>query len=157
VSTAPTARASWWRRRRTLVIAGGIIVLFLVLSALNNRDRAGGGNVTAADDGNNAASATVIAAGTQNGTISPAGDVDWFRVNVSPGTNIVAELHLNTLGSGTITILGANAQVLDDATEASGKVARVSYQAREAGSYFIRVRAGRTDATGTYFIVLTTR
>jgi serine/threonine-protein kinase len=156
VSTAPTAR-SWWRRRRTLVIAGGIIVLFLVLSALNNRDRAGGGNVTAADDGNNAASATVIAAGTQNGTISPAGDVDWFRVNVSPGTNIVAELHLNTLGSGTITILGANAQVLDDATEASGKVARVSYQAREAGSYFIRVRAGRTDATGTYFIVLTTR
>ena len=55
------------------------------------------------------------------------------------GTNIVAELHLNTLGSGTITILGASGQVLDDATEASGRIARVTYQAREPGSYFIRL------------------
>jgi serine/threonine protein kinase len=158
VSTAPTARAPWWRRRRTLVIVAGVIVLFLVLSALNNRDRAGGGGTTTGDDhGNTAATATVISAGTQSGTISPAGDIDWFRVNVNAGTNIVAELHLNTLGSGTITILGASAQVLDDATEASGKVARVTYQAREAGSYFIRVRAGRPDATGTYQVVLTTR
>jgi hypothetical protein len=158
VSTTPTARLSRWRRRRTVVVGAGVVVLFLVLSALNNRDRAGGGNVTTADDhGNTAAAATVITAGTQNGIISPAGDVDWFRVNVSAGANIAAELRLNTLGSGTITILGANGQVLDDATEASGKIARVTYQAREAGSYFIRVRAGRTDATGTYSIVLTTR
>ena len=158
VSTAPTARTSWWKRRRTLVVIAGVIVLFLVLSALNNRDRAGGGGTTTGDDhGNTAATATVISAGTQNGTILPAGDVDWFRVNVNAGANIVAELHPNTLGSGTITILGANAQVLDDATEAAGKVARVTYQAREAGSYFIRVRASRPDATGTYQVVLTTR
>ena len=140
------------------MVVAGVIVLFLVLSALNNRDRAGGGSATTGDGhGNTAATATVISAGTQNGTISPAGDVDWFRVNVNAGTNIVAELHPNTLGSGTITILGANAQVLDDATEAAGKVARVTYQAREAGSYFIRVRAGRSDATGTYQVILTTR
>ncbi len=156
VSTAPPKRASWWRRRRTLVVVAGVIVLFLVLSALNNRER--GGNVTTADDhGNTAATATVISAGTQSGTISPAGDVDWFRVNVNAGTNIVAELHLNTLGSGTITILSPTGQSLDDATEASGRVARVNYQAKDAGSYFIRVRAGRTDATGSYSIVLTTR
>jgi serine/threonine protein kinase len=158
VSTTPAKRASWWRRRRTLVIVAGVIVLFLVLSALNNRDRGGGGNVTAADDhGNTAAAATVITAGTQNGTISPAGDVDWFRVNVNAGTNIAADLRLGTLGSGTISILSSSGQVLDDATEASGKVARVTYLAKDAGSYFIRVRAGRTDATGTYSIVLTTR
>jgi hypothetical protein len=141
----------------------GVIVLILVLSALNNRERGGnlgstGPTGVATDDhGNTVIAATGIAAGTHNGSILPSGDVDWFRVNVNAGANIVAELHLNTLGSGTITILGANAQVLDDATEASGKVARVSYQTREPGSYFIRVRAGRTDATGTYQVVLTTR
>jgi serine/threonine protein kinase len=158
VSTAPTAPAPWWRRRRTLVIVAGVIVLLLVLSALNNRERAGGGTATTTDDhGNNAAGATVITAGTQNGTIAPSGDVDWFRVNVPAGTSIAAELHLNTLGSGTITILGANAQVLDDATEAGAKVARVTYLAKDAGSYFIRMRAGRPDATGTYAIVVTMR
>jgi hypothetical protein len=158
VTTTTPKRTSWWRRRRTLVVIAGVIVLFLVLSALNNRDRAGGGATTTGDDyGNTAATGTVISTGTQSGTISPAGDVDWFRLNVSAGANIAAELRLNTLGSGTITILGANGQVLDDATEASGKIARVTYQAREAGSYFIRVRAGRPDATGTYQVVLTTR
>ena len=158
VSTAPTARAPWWRRRRTLVIVAGVIVLLLVLSALNNRDRAGGGSTTTGDDhGNTAATATVISAGTQSGTISPAGDVDWFRVNVNAGTNIAADLRLGTLGSGTISILSSSGQVFDDATEVSGKVARVSYLAKDAGPYFIRVRAGRPDATGTYQIVLTTR
>ncbi|MGH2470825.1 MAG: protein kinase domain-containing protein [Candidatus Limnocylindria bacterium] len=163
VSTTPPTRAPWWRRRRTLVIAAGVIVLFLVLSALNNRERGGTAGSTGPtgavtdDHGNVAVGATVVAAGTHNGTVFPAGDVDWFRVNVNAGANIVAELHLNTLGSGAITILGPNAQVLADATEASGKTARVNYQTREPGSYFIRVRAGRPDATGTYSVVLTTR
>lgn len=163
VSTSPPTRAPWWRRRHTFVIAAGVIALLLVLSALNNRERGGNAGATgptaavADDHGNAAVGATVITAGTHSGTISPTGDVDWFRVNVNAGANIGAELHMTTLGSGAITILGPNAQVLDDATEASGKVARVTYQTREPGSYLIRVRAGRPDATGTYSVVLTTR
>jgi serine/threonine protein kinase len=163
VSTSPPTRAPWWRTRRTFVIAAAVVVLFLVLSVLDDRERGGnlgatGPTLAVADDHANAAvGATVITAGTHSGTISPAGDVDWFRVNVSAGANIGADLHLTTLGSGAITILGPNAQVLDEATEASGKVARVTYQSREPGSYLIRVRAGRPDATGTYSVVLTTR
>jgi hypothetical protein len=158
-TTPPTARGPWWRRRRTFVIVASVIVLFFVLSAINNRAApTGGTGATLSDDqGNSAANATVVTAGTHSGTIAPAGDVDWFRVNVPAGTNIAAELRLGTLASGTISILSPSAQVLDDATEGSGKVARVSYQAKDAGSYLIRVRAGRPDATGSYSIVLTTR
>ncbi|HEV8535600.1 MAG TPA: protein kinase [Candidatus Limnocylindria bacterium] len=159
VVAAPAKRRPLWRRKRVLVPAGVVAVL-LVLAVLNGREgRQAGGppTVTSDDHGNSAVAASVISAGTTSGTISLAGDVDWFRVNVNAGTNIVAELHMGTLGSGSITILSPSAQVLDDATEGAGKTARVSYQARDAGSYFIRVRAGRSDATGTYSIVLTTR
>ena len=164
VSTAPPARASWWRRRRTIVIAAGVIALVLVLSALNNRDRANTGGATGSsgatvtdDHGNGPAAASVISAGTQSGNIAPSGDVDWFRVNVPAGTTIAAELHLGTLGSGTITLLSQSGQTLDEDADAAGRVARVNYQAKDAGAYFIRVKAARTEATGTYSVVLTTR
>jgi serine/threonine-protein kinase len=157
VSTTPPKRASWWRRRRTLVVVPSVIVLLLVFSSVTSRERGGEAPTVSDDHGNTAATATLVTAGTHTGAIAPAGDVDWFRVNVSAGTNIVAELRLGTLASGTISILSPSGQVLDDATEASGKAARVNYQAKDAGSYFIRVRAGRPDATGSYSIVLTTR
>jgi len=32
-----------------------------------------------------------------------------------------------------------------------------SYTAKDAGAYYVRIGAGRTDATGTYSIVVTTR
>ena len=163
VSTSPT-RAPWWRRRRMLIVAGGIVVLFLVLAAVNNRDRANTGAATGAsgatvtdDHGNSPATASVITAGTQNGTIAPSGDVDWFRLNVPAGTTIAAELHLGTLGSATITLLSQSGQTLDEDADAAGRVARLNYQAKDAGAYFIRVKAARAEATGTYSVVVTTR
>ena len=160
----PTERAPWWRRRRTIVIAAGVIALVLVLSALSNRDRANSGGPTGPsgatvtdDHGNGPATASVITSGTQSGNIAPGGDVDWFRVSVPAGTTIAAELHLGTLGSGTITLLSQGGQTLDEDADAAGRIARVTYQAKDAGAYFIRVKAARAEATGTYSVVLTTR
>jgi len=155
VSTTPK-RASRWRRRRTIVIAGAAVVLLLVLSALSNRDRAGGGPATD-DYGNTIATATLITPGTRTGTLAPAGDIDMFRVNVPANTNIVVELHFGTLPRGTVAILSSTGQVLDEASDAAPRVARATYNARDAGAYYIRVDSDRTDATGTYSIVVLER
>jgi serine/threonine-protein kinase len=156
VSTSPAVRAPWWRRRRTIVILAGIVVALLVVSALNNQNRAGGG-ATTDDYGSTIATATLITAGTRSGTLAPAGDIDMFRVNAPASTNIVAELHFGTLQRGTIAIVSATGQVLDEATDAAPRIARVTYNAKDAGAYYIRVESDRTDATGTYSIVLLER
>jgi len=158
VSTTPPTRASWWRRRRTIVIAAGVIVLFLVLAAVSNRDRAGGGNAATSDDhGNTIATATLITAGTHNGTLAPAGDVDMFRLNAPANTSIVVELHFGTLQRGTVAIVNSGGQVLDEASDSTPRVARATYNAKDAGAYYIRVGSDRTDATGTYSIVVIAR
>jgi serine/threonine protein kinase len=156
VSTAPPRR-SWWRRRRTVVIAAGAIVLLLVLSALNNQNRAGGGATTGDDYGDTIATASLITAGTHSGTLAPAGDIDMFRVNVPTNTNILVELHFATLQRGTVAIVSGTGQVLNEASDAAPRIARATYSAKDAGGYYIRVSSDRTDATGTYSIVLTTR
>jgi serine/threonine-protein kinase len=156
LSVSTAAKRSWWRRRRTIVIAVGVVVFLLVLSAISDRDRAGGGPATD-DYGNTIATATLITAGTRSGTLAPAGDIDVFRVNVPANTNIVVELHFGTLPRGSVAILNNAGQVLDEATDAGPRIARATYNAREAGAYYIRVSSDRTDATGTYSIVVTTR
>jgi hypothetical protein len=150
-------RSPWWRRRRTFAIAGAVIVLLLALSALNNRDRTGGNTATTDDHGNTIATATLITAGTHNGTLAPAGDVDVFRLNAPATTNIVVELHFGTLQRGTVAIVSSTGQVLDEATDSAPRVARASYNAKDAGAYYIRVASDRTDSTGTYSIVVTGR
>jgi hypothetical protein len=159
VSTALRTGAPWWRRRRTFLIAAGLVVLLLALAALNNRERpGGGGNLTATDDhGNTMATATVITAGTHSGALMPAGDVDMFRLNVPANTNIVVELRFGTLPRGNVAILSSTGQVLDDANDSAPRLARATYNAKDAGAYYIRVSSDRTDATGTYTILLTTR
>jgi hypothetical protein len=149
-------KTSWWRRRRTIVIAAGVIAVLIMLTALANRDRQGAATVTD-DHGNTAATATVITDGTHAGTLAPAGDVDVFRVNVRANTTISAELRFGTLPRGSIVIASATGQIFDEASEAAPRVARVSYTAKDAGAYYIRVGSDKSDATGTYTIVLTTR
>jgi hypothetical protein len=132
------------------VIVG--LIVFVVLA----RDR--GGNAAVNDDhGNTLVTATVITAGAYTGTIAPSGDVDMFRLNVGPNTNIQVDLRPGTLPRVSLALLGATGQVLDEETDVSGRVARVSYNARDAGAYYIRVGAGPSGPTGTYAIVVTTR
>ncbi|HEV8468074.1 MAG TPA: protein kinase [Candidatus Limnocylindria bacterium] len=145
----------WWRSRKVLLVPALIVALLVVLAVLGGRER-GGGTVTD-DHGNTFATATQISAGTRAGTIAPAGDVDLFRLNVPANTSIVVELHLGTLPRGSIALVTANGQILDEENDVVGRVGRVNYTTKDAGAYFIRVSAGRSDATGTYSMVVTTR
>jgi serine/threonine-protein kinase len=153
VSTASPTRRSWWRRRRTVVIVAGVLVFVVVLSALGDR----GGGPASTDDHDTIATASVITPGTHTGTVAPAGDVDMFRLNVPASTTIVVELHFGTLPRGSVAILNAAGQVLDEASDSSPRVARANYNAKDAGAYYIRVASDRTDATGTYSIVVIAR
>jgi hypothetical protein len=153
---SPSESAPWWRGRVLLLLPAVIIVL-LVFAALA-RGRAGGGAATPSDDhGNTFASATVVGPGTRTGAIAPAGDVDFFRLNVPANTNIVVELHLGTVQRGSIALVTGSGQILDEDNDAVLRIARVSYTTKDAGAYYVRVGAGRTDATGAYSIVVTTR
>jgi serine/threonine protein kinase len=159
LTAAPTPATKsptpWWRNWKSLVIAAVVLVAVVVLAVLA-RDR--GGNAAVNDDhGNTFATATVISAGTYTGTIAPSGDIDMFRMNVPANTNIAVDLRLGTLPRVSLALLGANGQVLDEETDVIGRVARVSYNAKDAGAYYIRVGAGPNGPTGTYSIVVTTR
>jgi serine/threonine protein kinase len=113
---------------------------------------AASGPATIADDhANNPASATAIAAGTHEGTIAPANDVDFFKVAVPANTGILAELRTETLGDAGVTIFnGSGNEVADEVNTGSDHLARATYLAKEPGVYFIRVRGARGATTGTY-------
>ena len=101
---------------------------------------------------NTPATATLIAAGSiHDGTISPAGDVDFFRVQVADNTAMLVTLRADTLSGGGVAIFSASgAEVAPEVNTGADHVARVEYVVRDPGAYFIRVRAVRVDATGTY-------
>jgi serine/threonine-protein kinase len=113
---------------------------------------AASGPATVADDhGNNPANATAITAGTYDGTIAPANDIDFFKVTVPASTGILAELRTETLGDAGVTIFNASGtEVADEVNTGSDHVARATYLAKDAGTYFIRVRGARGASTGTY-------
>jgi hypothetical protein len=111
-------------------------------------------SATVADDhGNTAATASGIAPGPHPAAIGPAGDVDFFRVVVPASTLIAFELRVDTLLGGGITVFNMSGnEVADEENTGPDKVARVSYLARDAGAYFVRVRGARPDIAGTYTI-----
>lgn len=107
----------------------------------------------AADDqGNTPATAAVIATGTQEGSIAPADDVDFFRVMVPDNVTIVLTLRADTLPGGGLTIFNASGtEVAPEVNTGPDRIARVEHVVRDPGAYFIRVRAARgADTTGTY-------
>ncbi len=105
------------------------------------------------DYGNNIGSAAGIAPGPHEGTIAPAGDVDFFRIIVPASTAIAVELHADTLVGGAVTVFNMSGNELtDEVNTGPDRVAKVTYFARDAGAYFVRVRGVRSELTGTYTI-----
>jgi serine/threonine-protein kinase len=100
---------------------------------------------------NTPATATVMAAGSvHDGTISPAGDVDYYRAQVPDNTAMLVTLHADSLPGGGVAIFNAaGVEVAPEVTTGADKIARVEYVVRDPGAYFIRVRAVR-ETTGTY-------
>src|SRR5687767_7224516 len=109
------------------------------------------------DQGNTPATAAAIVAGTNEGTIAPADDVDFFRVMVPDNTTIALTLRAETLPGGGITIFNASGtEVVPEISTGADRVARVEHVVREPGAFFIRVRAARgVDTTGTYTLNFT--
>jgi hypothetical protein len=106
----------------------------------------------AGDQGNTPATAAAIVAGTNEGSIAPADDVDFFRVMIPDNTTIVLTLRADTLPGGGITIFNASGtEVVPEVNTGADRVARVDHVVRDPGAFFIRVRAARgADTTGTY-------
>jgi hypothetical protein len=63
---------------------------------------------SAVDAGHTPATATTIAPGTYRGTIAPAGEVDFFRVNVPTNTFIAVDLRAESLPNGGVAIFNAS-------------------------------------------------
>ena len=109
---------------------------------------------TAAEDepNNTPATANLIAMGTHDGSIAPANDVDFFRIQVPDNTTVVLTLHADTLPGGAVALFNASGvEVAPEVNTGADRVARVDYVVRDPGAYFIRVRAARGgDTTGTY-------
>jgi len=100
---------------------------------------------------NTPATATAMAAGSvHDGTISPAGDVDYYRAQVPDNTAMLVTLHADSLPGGGVAIFNAaGVEVAPEVTTGADKLARAEYVVRDPGAYFIRVRAVR-ETTGTY-------
>jgi hypothetical protein len=111
----------------------------------------------AEDQGNTPATAAAILAGTHEGSIAPADDVDFFRIMVPDNTTIVLTLRADSLPGGGLTLFSAGGTVLaEEVNTGADRVARVEHVVRDPGAYFIRVRAARgADTTGTYTLTFT--
>jgi hypothetical protein len=119
---------------------------------------AASGPATVADDyGNNPSNATAIAAGSHDGTIAPANDVDFFKITVPASTGILVELKADTLSDAGVTIFNASGtEVADEVNTGTDHLARATYLAKDPGVYFIRVRGARGASTGTYTLTYST-
>jgi len=100
---------------------------------------------------NTPATATAMAAGSvHDGTISPAGDVDYYRAQVPDNTAMLVTLHADSLPGGGVAIFNAaGVEVAPEVITGADKIARAEYVVRDPGAYFIRARAVR-ETTGTY-------
>jgi serine/threonine-protein kinase len=107
---------------------------------------------TESEPNNVPATANLITTGTHAGTIAPADDVDFFRVQVPDNTTIVLMLRADTLPGGTIALFNASGtEVVPEVNTGADRVARIEFVVRDPGAYFIRIRAARAvDTTGTY-------
>ena len=103
---------------------------------------------------------TVTVGGSATGTIETSRDVDWFAVELLAGRTYVIDHEGAGAGGGTLgatMLLG----VFDDAggrasrksrDGGEGGDARLVFTATETGTYYIAVRGGGRDDTGTYTV-----
>ncbi len=85
--------------------------------------------------------------GTANGTIEYPGDQDWFRVDLTAGTDYVFDLQDaaaggGTLSSGYLLLLGADSAYL------AGNASHLFFTPATSGSYYLAAQG--VSATGTY-------
>lgn len=93
----------------------------------------------------------------REGVLSPAGDRDWFRLELNEGqaVRIGADTAMvaDGLGDPYLVLYGPDgAQLATDDDGGEGLNALLEYQATASGAHFVEVRGFSEDATGRYVV-----
>lgn len=111
--------------------------------------------------GDNTTDASLSADGDyREGVLSPAGDKDWFRVEMTEGQGMRVGLTStqtpDALSDPYLVLYGPDgAEILRDDDGGDGLNSWFEYSATTAGSYYIEVRGFSEDAAGRYAISIT--
>jgi len=128
---------------------------------------AAGGYVLRAQAGDVPADATTDAelnpeGGFRTGVLSPAGDRDWYRVNLAEGQGLRiavagADMPPGPLGDPYIAIYNSEGAALAENDDANGELnSWLEFSAPNAGAYYLEVRGfNAEDAQGAYSISVT--
>lgn len=93
----------------------------------------------------------------REGVLSPAGDRDWYRLDLSAGQSV--RIALNSAGEEGYDPMAVlygpdGAEVARDDDGGEGLNSWLEYQATAAGTYFFEARGFSEDATGRYAIMV---
>jgi len=123
---------------------GGLIALLLVMFLFLIPK-----SVSADDHGNDCASATAVGStSTSSGNIETAGDIDFFRLDLSPNGYLVLQSTGNTDTFGILYDSECSELTSDDDAGA-GRNFRIRLDVA-AGTYYVGVRHYYSDRTGAY-------
>lgn len=95
----------------------------------------------------------------RQGRLSPAGDRDWYRVNLTEGqafrVNLENAQTPDGLGDPYLVLYGPDgAELARDDDSGEGLNAFLEYQATQTGAYYVEARGFSEDAQGAYVISL---
>jgi Bacterial pre-peptidase C-terminal domain len=96
----------------------------------------------------------------REGVLSPAGDRDWFRVDLAEGAAMRVGVNSaeggEPLGDPMVVVYGPDgAEIARDDDGGEGLNSYVEIQGGAAGAYFVEVRGFVDDAAGRYAVTLT--
>lgn len=97
----------------------------------------------------------------RDGVLSPAGDHDWYRIDLTEGQGIRVALNsadgvADALGDPFLVLHGPDgAELLQDDDGGEGLNSWFEYQATAAGPHYIEVRGFTEDAAGRYMLSIT--
>ena len=96
----------------------------------------------------------------RDGTLSPAGDHDWYKIDLTEGQGMRVSVNAaeggDALTDPLVILHGPDGtQILQDDDSGEGLNSWFEYQATAAGSYYIEVRGFGDDATGRYVLSVT--
>lgn len=139
-AVAPNPSASSRSATITLVTGG--------LTATHTVTQAG---VSSDDHGNNRAAATLVAqSSTTGGNLETAGDLDYFRINVTSGGTLTLATTGTTDTYGTLFDSAGNLLLEND--DSDGRNFRLAWPVT-AGTYYVEVRHYSSSGTGSYQLV----
>jgi hypothetical protein len=116
----------------------------------------GGGGGGGDQSGDTNTTGQVSPGGSADGNIDPAGDRDWFGVQLAAGTTYLIDLEGSPSNAGTLgdpylrLYNGAGNLIVEDDDSGDGLNSRLAFTPSTTGTYFIGAGEFGDNATGTY-------